>query len=72
MEGKPQVTLVYFKKDAYIIVEGPQIAERFFIIFEGQVRISNVIQVVTEEEKDILVPGDFFGVIAAMSTHRHI
>jgi CRP-like cAMP-binding protein len=72
MAEKPQITLVYFKKEAYIIVEGPQIADRFFIIREGQVRISKVAQVVKEEDRDILIPGDFFGVIATMSAHRHI
>ncbi|MHB9293032.1 hypothetical protein Holit_02149 [Hollandina sp. SP2] len=72
MAEKPQISLVHFKKDAYIIVEGPQIAERFFIIREGKVRISKVTQVIQEEKGDMLVPGDFFGVIATMSAHRHI
>ncbi|MDR1985489.1 MAG: cyclic nucleotide-binding domain-containing protein [Treponema sp.] len=72
MAEKPHISLVHFKRDAYIIVESPQIAERFFIIREGKVRISKVTQVIQEEGGDILVPGDFFGVIAAMSGHRHI
>ncbi|MDR2632237.1 MAG: cyclic nucleotide-binding domain-containing protein [Treponema sp.] len=72
MSEKPKITLVNFKKDAYIIVEGPQIAKCFFIIREGKVRITKVAEVVKEEGGDMLVPGDFFGVIATMSEHSHI
>ncbi|MDR2397361.1 MAG: Crp/Fnr family transcriptional regulator [Spirochaetaceae bacterium] len=72
MAEKPQIALVHFKKDAYVIVEGTQIADRFFIIREGNVRITKVDRVVKEDDKDVLVPGDFFGVISAMSSHSHI
>ncbi|MDR1030988.1 MAG: cyclic nucleotide-binding domain-containing protein [Treponema sp.] len=71
MAEKPQITLATFKKDAYIIFEGPQPAKRFFIICEGQVRLINGTDVV-KKEGGILCPGDFFGVIATMSTHSHI
>ncbi|MDR1301481.1 MAG: cyclic nucleotide-binding domain-containing protein [Treponema sp.] len=71
MAEKPQITLATFKKDAYIIFEGPQPANRFFIIREGQVRCINETGVV-KKEGDILVPGDFFGVIATISAHSHI
>ncbi|MDR3115647.1 MAG: cyclic nucleotide-binding domain-containing protein [Treponema sp.] len=72
MAEKPQINLIYFKRETYILVAGHQIAERFFIIREGTVRISKVDQVVKEKGGDILVPGDFFGVIATLSAHRHI
>ncbi|MDR2394732.1 MAG: Crp/Fnr family transcriptional regulator [Treponema sp.] len=72
MAEKPKITVVNFKRNAYITVGGPQIATCFFIIRAGNVRISKVDQVVKEEGGDILVPGDFFGVISTMSAHSHI
>ncbi|MCL2878930.1 MAG: cyclic nucleotide-binding domain-containing protein [Treponema sp.] len=67
-----QLTFVNFLKDAYIIVEGKQNADRFFIIRQGKVRISKEVEVVAEEGGNILGPGDFFGVISTMSSHSHI
>jgi CRP-like cAMP-binding protein len=60
-----------FKKDAFIIVEGDQKADRFFIIRQGKVRIVKDVGTI-EGEKDLLVPGDFFGEVAAMSSHSRI
>jgi CRP-like cAMP-binding protein len=72
MDSPLQLTFVNFKKDSYIIVEGKQNADRFFIIRSGKVRISREVQVVEEEGGDILNPGDFFGVVSTMSNHSHI
>jgi CRP-like cAMP-binding protein len=72
MESPLQLTFVNFKKDSYIIVEGKQNADRFFIIRSGKVRITKEVQVVEEEGGDILNPGDFFGVVSTMSNHSHI
>jgi CRP-like cAMP-binding protein len=72
MENPLQLSFVNFKKDSYIIVEGKQNAERFFIIRAGKVRISKEVEVVEEEGGNILGPGDFFGVVSTMSTHSHI
>ena len=72
MENPLQLSFVNFKKDAYIIVEGKQNAERFFIIRAGKVRISKEVEVVEEEGGNILGPGDFFGVVSTMSSHSHI
>ena len=66
------LTFVSFKKDSYIVVEGKQNADRFFIIRDGKVRISKSLEVVAEERGNILGPGDFFGVISTMSSHSHI
>jgi CRP-like cAMP-binding protein len=63
---------VNFPRGAYIIVEGRQNADRFFIIRTGKVKISKEIEVVKEEQGDILGPGGFFGVISTMSSHSHI
>ena len=67
-----QLTFVNFIKDSYIIVEGKQNADRFFIIRQGKVRISKEVEVVAEEGGNVLGPGDFFGVISTMSSHSHI
>jgi CRP-like cAMP-binding protein len=67
-----QLNFVKFKKDSYIVLEGKQNADRFFIIREGQVRISKEVEVVAEEGGNILGPGDFFAVVSTMSSHSHI
>ncbi|MDA8425794.1 MAG: cyclic nucleotide-binding domain-containing protein [Treponema sp.] len=72
MESPLQLTFVNFKKDSYIIVEGKQSAERFYIIRSGKVRIAKDVEVVEEEGGNVLGPGDFFGVVSTMSNHSHI
>ena len=71
MEKQLKLDFINFKKDAYILIEGKQQAHSFYIIREGKVRITR--DVMVEGEKDeILIPGDFFGVISSMSSHNHI
>jgi len=70
MENQFQLGFVNYKKDAYIIVEGQQNADCFYIIQQGKVRISK--EAMVEGEKEELGPGDFFGVISTMSSHSHI
>jgi CRP-like cAMP-binding protein len=70
MTEQLQLTFVNFKRNSYIIVEGKQNADRFFIIRQGKVQISKEAQVV--EEEGVLGPGDFFGVVSTMSAHSHI
>ncbi|MDR1059110.1 MAG: cyclic nucleotide-binding domain-containing protein [Treponema sp.] len=72
MAGQLQLAFVNFKKDSYIVVEGKQDADRFFIIRQGKVRLSKEIEVVEEERGNILGPGDFFAVVSTMSSHSHI
>jgi CRP-like cAMP-binding protein len=72
MAGQLQLTFVNFKKDAYIVVEGKQNADRFYIIRQGKVRISKAVEVVAEEGGNVLGPGDFFAVVSTMSSHSHI
>ncbi|RKX77253.1 MAG: cAMP-binding protein [Spirochaetes bacterium] len=67
-----QLSIVNFKKNAYIIVEGKQNADHFYIIRQGKIRISKEVEVVEEEGGNILEPGDFFGVVSTMSSHSHI
>ncbi|MAG14009.1 MAG: cAMP-binding protein [Spirochaetales bacterium] len=72
MNNSLQLSLVNFKKGSYIIVEGKQKADRFYIMRQGNVRISKEAEVVEEEGGNLLAPGDFFGVISTMSSHSHI
>lgn len=72
MDNPLQLSIVNFKKDAYIIVEGKANADYFYILRSGSVRISKEAEVVEEEEGNILKPGDFFGVVSTMSSHSHI
>ncbi|HOJ64912.1 MAG TPA: Crp/Fnr family transcriptional regulator [Spirochaetota bacterium] len=64
-----QLQVVNFIKNAYITIEGKATNNCFYIIRSGNVLISK------ESEKnktETLNPGDFFGVISAMSNHNHI
>jgi CRP-like cAMP-binding protein len=72
METSLKLSFVNFKKGSYIVVEGKQNADRFFIIREGTVRISKAGEMVAEEQGTILGPGDFFGVESTMSNHSYI
>jgi CRP-like cAMP-binding protein len=72
MASQLQLTFINFLKDSYIVVEGKQNADRFFIIRQGKVQISKEVEVVEEEGGNILGPGDFFGVVSSMSSHSHI
>lgn len=67
-----QLSVVSFKQNAYIFVEGERKADCFFIIQQGKVRISKEVEIAEEEGGSILSSGDFFGVVATMSGHRHI
>jgi len=70
MESQSQLSIVNYKKDTYIIVEGNQ-SDCFFIIQQGKARISKEAAVEGEGD-ETLGPGDFFGVISTMSSHSHI
>ncbi|MDR3160905.1 MAG: cyclic nucleotide-binding domain-containing protein [Spirochaetaceae bacterium] len=72
MSNHLQLSFVNFKKGAYIMMEGREDTDRFFIIRQGKVRIFKKVEVVAEGRGNILGPGDFFGVITAMSSHNHI
>ncbi|MFW5768501.1 MAG: Crp/Fnr family transcriptional regulator, partial [Spirochaetota bacterium] len=72
MNNPLQLAMVNFKKGAYIIVEGKQNADHFYIIRGGKVQIGKEVEVVEEEGGNVLTPGDFFGVVSTMSSHSHI
>ncbi|HON89140.1 MAG TPA: cyclic nucleotide-binding domain-containing protein, partial [Spirochaetales bacterium] len=72
MNSPLQLSFVNFKKDSYIIVEGKQNADLFYIIKSGKVLVTKEVEVVEEEGGNVYGPGDFFGVISTMSNHSHI
>jgi len=72
MASPLQLSIVNFNRNSYIIVEGKQKADYFYIIRSGKVRISKEVEVVEEEGGNTLAPGDFFGVVSTMSSHSHI
>ena len=72
MAAPLQLTFVNFAAKSYIIVEGKRNADKFFIIRSGKVRLSKEARIVTEEQGDVLGPGDFFGVVSTMSGQSHI
>ena len=72
MSAPLQLSIVNFSKGSYIIVEGKANADHFFIVRSGKVRVSKEVEVVEEEGGNVVGPGDFFGVVATMSSHSHI
>ena len=72
MSAPLQLSIVNFTKGAYIVVEGKANADHFFIIRSGKVRVSREVEVVEEEGGNVRGPGDFFGVVATMSSHSQI
>ena len=71
MSEQLQLAIANFRKDSYITVEGRQKVDCFFIIQQGNVRVTKEVPI--EGDKDeMLVPGDFFGVVSAMSSLSHI
>ncbi|MCB1142515.1 MAG: Crp/Fnr family transcriptional regulator [Leptospiraceae bacterium] len=68
----PSFNIVNYQANSYIIVEGKKEAYNFFIIREGKVKVSRENPVVGEDPNQVLGPGDFFGVVAAMSQHPQI
>ena len=67
MPGQLQLSIVNFKKASYIIVEGKQKADYFYIIRTGKIKLTKEVEIVEEEGGNILTPGDFFGVVSTIS-----
>ena len=72
MPSSLQLSLVSFRQGAYIIVEGKEKADCFYIVRSGRVQVSKEFTVVEEDAGNLLNPGDFFGVVSTMSSHSHI
>ncbi|GMO48582.1 MAG: cyclic nucleotide-binding domain-containing protein [Termitinemataceae bacterium] len=72
MANRPQLSVATYSKGTYILIEGKKDTDKFFIIREGQVQLSKSTEVINEGSFNTLAPGDFFGVVAAMSGHSEI
>jgi len=67
ISNQVQLSIIHFKRNSYINVEGKRDADRFYIIREGQIQISKEAEIIEEDTGNILYPGDFFGVVSCMS-----
>lgn len=68
-----QLSFCNFKKDSYIVVEGQNTADRFYIIQSGHVHCLHKSKVpVSNNNNNILGPGDFIAVIPCLSNHLQI
>lgn len=67
-----QLSFVNFKKGSYLVVEGQNTGDRFYIIQVGHVQVAHESNVPTDNTNSILGPGDFVGVIPCMSNHLQI
>ena len=72
-----QLSLAAYKQGSYILVEDKIDNPFFYIVKSGQVRVQTKSDLVTsdvvkEDSDSVLNPGDFFGVISAMSGHPSI
>jgi CRP-like cAMP-binding protein len=56
-----------YQQKSYIILEGEKKSQSFHIIKEGKVSISKLNPVFGEKKSEVIGPGDFFGVVGAMS-----
>ncbi|MBQ9283159.1 MAG: cyclic nucleotide-binding domain-containing protein [Treponema sp.] len=61
-----QLSFVNFKKDTYVLVEGKENPDRFFIIQSGHVKVSHQTDL-PGVQPVVLGPGDFVGVISCMA-----
>ncbi len=66
-----QLSFVNFRKDTYILIEGKQLTDCFYIIQSGHVKLIHQNQI-PGAENQVLGPGDFIGVISCMSNRSQI
>ncbi|MCE9500430.1 MAG: Crp/Fnr family transcriptional regulator [Leptospira sp.] len=64
--------MVNYTANSYVIVEGKKEAYNFYIVRDGKVKVGRENPVVGEDPNQVIGPGDFFGVVAAMSQHAQI
>ncbi|HOJ49973.1 MAG TPA: cyclic nucleotide-binding domain-containing protein [Spirochaetota bacterium] len=64
---QPQLRIAHFKDNSYILIEGNETNSSFYIIKDGEVKVTRSVDKITNSNGELLKPGDFFGVISAMS-----
>lgn len=66
-----QLSFANFRKGTYILVEGKEDTDHFYIIQSGHVKIVHQDEI-PGAPMEVLGPGDFVGVISSMSGHSQI
>jgi len=66
-----QLSFVNFKKDTYVLVEGKENPDRFYIIQSGHVKLTHQNEL-PGAQPVILGPGDFVGVISCMARRAQV
>lgn len=61
-----------YQANSFVMVENKREANNFYIIRNGNIRLSRENPVIAEDSDTMLGPGDFFGVISCMSGHASI
>lgn len=61
-----------YKRNTFIIVQSNKPADRFYIIRLGKVRVTTNLAILSSGNDVILGPGDFFGVVSALSGHAYM
>jgi CRP-like cAMP-binding protein len=72
MAVTPQLSIAKFRKDSYLLIEGKLSDGHFFIIQDGFAKISKQMQLAEEKEMLTMGPGDFVGIVPAMSKRCQI
>ena len=65
-------TIRRYQKNAFIIIEGEVKNDSFYIVKEGLVSVTKKFPVFGEKHQETLGPGDFFGVVGALSHLPHL
>ncbi len=63
-----KVSIISFKANAFVMIEGKQDIDSFFIIQEGKILLTREITF-NDDSETLLSPGEFFGLISCMSGH---
>lgn len=72
MPATVRLELIKFKKNAFVMIEGNEIKDYFYIIRKGQVQVYMEEDSEDDASTEVLKEGDFFGVISCMSGHPSI
>ncbi|MDR2097070.1 MAG: Crp/Fnr family transcriptional regulator [Spirochaetaceae bacterium] len=72
MSDIPRLSVVTFRKGTYILVEGKQAEQRFFIMKDGFVKITRLVQAAKEKGKSVIGPGGFIGLVSAVARKNQI
>jgi len=71
-QAQAQLSVANFKPGTYIIIENKKDHDYFFIVRTGKIQVDSSVNALLNTKSRILNPGDFFGVIGAMTGHPRI